>query len=54
MISLPDARNANTNFMFLAGKYDLTKQINLCTHKNERKVWIYWTTIRVEISSSQF
>ena len=41
MISLPDARNAGTNFMFLAGKYDLTKQIILCTHKKERKDWIY-------------
>ena len=54
MISPPDARNADTNFMFLAGKYDLTNQIILCTHKNERKAWIYWTMIRVEISSIQF
>lgn len=54
MISLPDVRNVGINFMFLAGKYDLTKQIILCTHKNERKVWIYWTTIRVGVSSSQF
>ena len=50
MISLPDARKADTNITFLAGKYDLTNQIILCTHKNERKDWNYWTTIRVEIS----
>ncbi len=54
MISLSDVRNVRINFMFLAGKYDLTKQINLCTHKKERKDWIYWTTIRVEDCSSQF
>ena len=38
MISLPDARNANTNFIFPTGRCDLTKEFILCTHKSERKV----------------